>query len=271
MKGRRIFQGVAMQVPVNGFKAALAAGQVQIGAWVGLADPYAAEVAGEAGFDWLVIDGEHAPNDLRSMLGQLQALGRSAAHPVVRLPVGADWMIKQALDIGAQTVLVPMVESAEQAAMLARAMRYPPGGTRGVGAALARASRFSGIPYYVQRANEQVCLLVQVENRAGVAALDAIAAVEGVDGVFIGPADLAADMGYPGQPGAPEVRAAIAEAVARIRAAGKPAGILATNEGYARDCLGLGVTFLAVGIDVLVLAQGMRALAARFADARGKG
>lgn len=262
-------RGAVMQVLENGFKAAIAAGRVQIGAWVGLADAYAAEVAGEAGFDWLVIDGEHAPNDMRSIMAQLQALGRSASHPVVRLPVGRDWMIKQALDIGAQTVLVPMVESAEQAAMLARAMRYPPGGTRGVGAVLARASRFSGIPDYVTGADAQVCLLVQVENRAGLAALDDIAAVDGVDGVFIGPADLAADLGYPGQPGAPAVQAAIADAVARISAAGKPAGILALSEADARAALSLGVTFLAVGIDVLVLAQGMRALAARFADARG--
>lgn len=260
--------GGEMQVPANGFKAALAADKVQVGAWVGLADAYAAEIAGEAGFDWLVIDGEHAPNDIRTILAQVQALGRSRSHPVVRLPVGADWMIKQVLDIGVQTVLVPMVESGAQARALARAMRYPPAGTRGVGAALARASRFSGIPDYVAGADEQVCLLVQVENRAGLAALADILAVEGVDGVFIGPADLAADMGFATAPDAPELRLAIADAVRQIRAAGKPAGILATDEAYARDCLDMGVTFLAAGIDVLVLAQGMRALAARF-DASG--
>ena len=259
-----------MALPENGFKAALAAGRVQIGCWVGLADAYGAEIAGEAGFDWLVIDGEHAPNDIRSILAQLQALGRSASHPVVRLPVGAEWMIKQVLDIGAQTVLVPMVESGAQAQALARATRYPPAGTRGVGAALARASRFSGIADYVQHADEGLCLLVQVENRAGLAALDDILAVDGVDGVFIGPADLAADMGHRGHPDAPEVRGAIADAIARIRAAGKPAGILATDEGQAREWLGHGVGFLAVGIDVLVLAQGLRGLAGRFGDVSGQ-
>ncbi|MCC5986858.1 MAG: 4-hydroxy-2-oxoheptanedioate aldolase [Pararhodobacter sp.] len=259
-----------MVLPENGFKAALAAGRVQIGCWVGLADAYGAEIAGEAGFDWLVIDGEHAPNDMRSILAQLQALGRSASHQVVRLPVGAEWMIKQVLDIGAQTVLVPMVESAAQAQALVRAMRYPPVGTRGVGAALARASRFSGIADYVQHADEGLCLLVQVENRAGLEALDDIASMDGVDGVFIGPADLAADMGHRGRPDAPEVRAAIADAIARIRAAGKPAGILATDEAQAREWLGHGVGFLAVGIDVLVLARGLRDLAGRFGDVSGR-
>ncbi|MCB1408960.1 MAG: 4-hydroxy-2-oxoheptanedioate aldolase [Rhodobacter sp.] len=248
----------------NGFKAALARGEVQIGCWVGLADGYAAEISGEAGFDWLLIDGEHAPNDMRSMREQLTALGRSASHPVIRLPIGEVWMVKQALDIGAQTILVPMVESGDQAALLSRAMRYPPEGIRGVGAALARASRFSGIADYVNKADAEVCLLVQVENRAGLEALDDILAVEGVDGVFIGPADLSADMGFRGRSEAPEVVAAITDAIGRIRAAGKAAGILSTNEAQARGWIGAGATFVAVGIDVLVLANGMRALAAKF-------
>ncbi|MEZ5752053.1 MAG: 4-hydroxy-2-oxoheptanedioate aldolase [Paracoccaceae bacterium] len=248
----------------NGFKAALSAGEVQIGCWVGLADDYAAEIAGEAGFDWLLIDGEHAPNDLRSMRAQLAVLGRSRSHPVIRLPIGETWMMKQALDIGAQTILVPMVESGAQAQELARGMRYPPEGTRGVGAALARASRFSGIADYVNKADAEVCLLVQVENRAGLAALDDILAVEGVDGVFIGPADLSADMGFRGQPEAPEVQQAIGDAIARIRAAGKAAGILSTGEAQARHWIAAGANFVAVGIDVLVLANGLRALANRF-------
>ncbi len=257
-------KGLGMEIAGNGFKAALAEGRLQIGCWVGLADGYAAEIAGEAGFDWLVIDGEHAPNDLRSIRDQLMALGRSASHPVVRLPVGEVWMVKQALDIGAQTILVPMVESGAQAATLARAMRYPPEGLRGVGAALARASRFNGIAEYVNKADAEVCLLVQVENRAGLAALDDILAVPGVDGVFIGPADLAADMGFRGRAEAPEVQAAIAGAIARIRAAGKPAGILSTTEAQARHWIAQGATFVAVGIDVLVLANGMKALAGKF-------
>ncbi|WP_068299984.1 aldolase/citrate lyase family protein [Pararhodobacter sp. CCB-MM2] len=253
-----------MEIETNKFKAALAAGETQIGCWVGLADDYAAEIAGEAGFDWLLIDGEHAPNDMRSMRRQLSALGRSSAHPVIRLPQGEVWMVKQALDIGAQSILVPMVESGEQAALLSRAMRYPPEGLRGVGAALARASRFSGIVDYVNKADAEVCLLVQVENKAGLAALDDILAVEGVDGVFIGPADLSADMGFRGKADAPEVLAAIADAIRRIRAAGKAAGILTSNEAQAREWMDMGVNFCAVGIDVLVLANGLRALAAKY-------
>ena len=248
----------------NRFKAGLAEGGVQIGCWVGLADDYAAEIAGEAGFDWLLIDGEHAPNDIRSMRRQLAALGRSSAHPVIRLPVGEVWMIKQALDIGAQTLLIPMVDSAAEAEKLARAMRYPPEGTRGVGAALARASRFSGIADYVNKADAEVCLLVQVENRAGIAALDDILAVSGIDGVFIGPADLSADMGFRGRSEAPEVQAVIADAIARIRGAGKAAGILSTTEAQARAWIGQGVNFCAVGIDVVILANALRSLAARF-------
>ncbi|MCC5970050.1 MAG: HpcH/HpaI aldolase/citrate lyase family protein [Pararhodobacter sp.] len=248
----------------NAFKAALQSGTPQIGCWLGMAEPYVAEIAGETGFDWLVIDGEHAPNDLRRMLAQLQALGRSSAHPVVRVPVGEAWMLKQVLDIGAQTVLVPMVESAAQAAELVRAVRYPPAGRRGVGAGMARASRFSGVSDCFARADAGICLLLQIESRAGLAALEDILAVEGVDGVFIGPADLAADMGFGARSDAPEVRAAIAGAIGQIRAAGKTAGILATDAGYARECLALGVNLLAVGIDVLVYRQAMSALAASF-------
>lgn len=253
-----------MEIETNRFKAALARGETQIGCWLALADGYAAEVAGEAGFHWLLIDGEHAPNDLRSMRDQVMALGRSASHPVIRLPVGEVWMVKQAMDIGAQTILVPMVESGEQAALLARAMRYPPEGIRGVGASLARASRFAGIADYIHTANDQACLLVQVENRAGLAALDDILAVPGVDGVFIGPADLSADMGFPGRADAPEVQTAIADAIRRIRAAGRAAGILSTNPAQAREWIALGANFVAVGVDILVLANGLRGLAASF-------
>lgn len=253
-----------MDIEQNSFKRALREGRAQIGCWVGLADDYAAEIAGEAGFDWLLIDGEHAPNDIRSMRAQLSALGRSTSHPIIRLPIGEVWMVKQALDIGAQTLLIPMVESGEQAAQLASAMRYPPNGVRGVGAALARASRFSGVADYVNKADAETCLLVQVENRAGLAALDDILAVDGVDGVFIGPADLSADMGYPGRADAPEVQAAISDALARIKAAGKAPGILSTNPDQAQTWLDEGALFVAVGIDVLVLANGMRALAKRF-------
>jgi 4-hydroxy-2-oxoheptanedioate aldolase len=253
-----------MPAPRNDFKAALAVGERQIGCWLGLANPYTAELMGTAGFDWLLIDGEHAPNDLRSIMAQLQVLEASPSHSVVRLPVGETWMIKQVLDIGAQNLLVPMVESAEQAAQLVRAVRYPPKGVRGVGAALARASKFSGIPDYLTTANDEICLLVQVENRAGLAALDGILALDGIDGVFIGPSDLAADMGHIGKPSTQEVQDAIADAVARIKKAGKAAGILATDPETAAKYADLGVAFLAVGLDVTLLAGAARKLAAQY-------
>lgn len=253
-----------MPAPVNTFKARLKAGKRLIGCWMGLADINAAEILGTAGFDWIVLDGEHAPNDIRSMRDQLIALETSDSHPVVRVPIGETWMIKQVLDIGAQTILVPIVESREQAEELVRACRYPPDGVRGVGAALARASRFSAIPDYVTTANDQICLLVQVETRAGIAALDGILAVDGVDGVFIGPADLSADMGYGGNPGAPQVQEVILGALQRIADGGKAPGILSTNDTVTEIYRDAGAQFLAVGIDVLMLAQTARAAAAKW-------
>jgi 4-hydroxy-2-oxoheptanedioate aldolase len=252
-----------MQMPVNTFKQRLSAEQ-QIGLWVGLADPYCAELAANAGFDWLLLDGEHAPNDLRGLLGQLQAVAPYPSQAVIRPPIGDSVVIKQLLDIGAQTLLVPMVESAEQASDLVRAMHYPPKGIRGVGAALARASRWNNIPTYLAEADEQMCLLVQVESLKGLENLDAIAAVEGVDGVFIGPADLSAAMGHRGNPGHPEVQAAIEDAIARIRAAGKAAGILSADEKLARRYLELGCAFVAVGVDTSLLMRSLKALAANF-------
>ncbi|MHC5351402.1 4-hydroxy-2-oxoheptanedioate aldolase [Metapseudomonas furukawaii] len=255
-----------MQLPINTFKQRLQSGQPQIGLWLGLADAYCAELAANAGFDWLLLDGEHAPNNLRSLLAQLQAIAPYPAQPIIRPPIGDAALIKQLLDIGAQTLLVPMVESAEQAAGLVRAMRYPPAGIRGVGSALARASRWNSIPGYLDRADEQMCLLVQIENLDGLANLDAIAAVDGVDGVFIGPADLSAAMGHRGNPGHPEVQAAIEGAIARIRRAGKAAGILSADQGLARRYLSLGASFVAVGVDTTVLMRGLQTLAAAFKD-----
>ncbi len=253
-----------MPAPKNVFKENLAKGTLQIGCWLGMSDSYAAEISTTAGFDWLLIDGEHAPNDLRSIMRQLQVVQPSPSHAVVRLPIGSDWMIKQVLDAGAQSLLIPLVETGEQAREMVRATRYPPHGIRGVGAALARSSQFSAIPDYLQTANDQICLLVQVENVAGIAALDDILAVDGVDGVFIGPADLAADMGHLGNPDAPEVKAAIKDAMARIRGASKAAGILATGQEFIDRSLEQDVTFLAVGIDVVEFAKSMRALAAKY-------
>jgi 4-hydroxy-2-oxoheptanedioate aldolase len=253
-----------MHTPENTFKRALARRQAQIGLWVGLANAYSAEICAGAGFDWLLIDGEHAPNDVRSMLAQLQAVAPYASHPVARPPIGDTALIKQYLDLGVQSLLVPMVETAEQAAELVRATRYPPEGVRGVGSALARASRWNRIPGYVDESNNEICLLVQAESTTALQNLAAIAAVDGVDGVFIGPADLSASMGHRGNPSHPDVMQAIDDAIATVIAAGKAAGILATDRSLAQRYLDLGCSFVAVGVDAIMLAQATSALAAHF-------
>ncbi len=256
-----------MPMPINPFKQALRERRPQIGLWMGLAHAYTAEICALAGFDWLVIDGEHAPNDLRTILSQLQTLAAyPASQAVTRIPVGETALIKQVLDLGAQTLLVPMVDTPEQAAELVRACRYPQadggGGVRGM--AGARASRWGVYEDYARRANEEVCLLVQVESRLGLQNLDAIAATPGVDGVFIGPADLSASMGHIGQPGHPEVKAAIDDAIARILRAGKAPGILTLDPAMARHYLALGALFVAVGLDTQILLRHTSALAASF-------
>lgn len=253
-----------MQTPVNPFKQALKAGIPQIGFWLTLTDSVAAEICAGAGFDWLLIDGEHAPHDLNSILGQLQTIAAyQACHAVVRVPTGNDVLIKQYLDLGAQTLLVPMVESAEQAAQIVQACRYPPAGIRGVGG--SRAGRWGRYPRYLHESNEQVCVLVQVESQKGLENLDEIASVDGVDGVFIGPADLAASMGYPGDAGNSVVQAAILDAIPCIVQRGKAPGILTRDEAQVRQYLSLGALYVAVGIDSFVLAGQTSALAARFA------
>lgn len=253
-----------MQVPRNTFRDALRERRPQIGLWLGLADPYAAEALAGSGFDWLLIDGEHAPNDVRSVLAQLQALAPYAVQPIVRPPQGDAVIIKQLLDVGAQTLLLPMIETAEQAARMVAAMHYPPQGVRGVGSALARASRWNQVEGYLQQADEQMCLLVQVESLAGMANLEAIAAVPGVDGVFFGPADLSASMGLLGQPAHPEVQRAILESIAMVSRAGKAAGVLATDAVLARQYLEAGALFVAVGVDTTLLVRAATALAAGF-------
>jgi 4-hydroxy-2-oxoheptanedioate aldolase len=250
----------------NGFKTSLAGDRATIGLWLGLADAYCAELCATAGFDWLLIDGEHAPNDLRSILAALQALAPYPAHPIVRIPEGNPTLIKQVLEVGAQTLLVPMVETAAQASALVRAMRYPPQGIRGVGSGLARSSRWGSDASYLREANDRVCLLVQIESVSALEAAAQIAAVDGVDGVFIGPADLSASMGFLGQPAHPEVRLAIGRAIGNIQAAGKASGILCTDETLAQQYIAMGVRFVAVGVDATLLAQASRALASRFAS-----
>jgi 4-hydroxy-2-oxoheptanedioate aldolase len=241
-----------MPAPHNALKAALAAKTVQVGLWMNLVSPLAAEALAGAGYDWLLIDGEHGPNDIPTILAQVQAIGRRT-NVVVRPPVGEVRMIKQLLDLGVQTILVPMVESADHAAEMVKAMHYPPTGLRGVGASVARASDFGRITDYITTANAQTCLILQIESRAGLAALPEILKLDGVDGVFIGPADLAADMGHPGNSGAPEVQAAIDGALGAIMASGKSAGILTFDAKAAQRYSAMGVTFLGIGGDVALL------------------
>ncbi|MDB5532060.1 MAG: 2,4-dihydroxyhept-2-enedioate aldolase [Hyphomicrobiales bacterium] len=247
----------------NPFKAAMKAKKPQIGLWQALANPISAELCAGAGFDFLVVDGEHAPNDIPTIAAQLQAIKGTLAHAIVRPPIGETHLIKQLLDIGAQTILVPIVETVEQTEQLVRAVRYPPQGVRGV-ATLTRAAQFGRVPDYLKRANDEICLLVQVETLKGLDNLDAIAAVEGVDGVFIGPSDLSAALGHLGDPMHPDVVKVIEDCIKRIAAADKAPGILMVNEPFARKCLELGTLFLAVGSDVTVLAQGTTALAAKY-------
>ncbi|MBI2768324.1 MAG: HpcH/HpaI aldolase/citrate lyase family protein [Burkholderiales bacterium] len=256
-----------MQTPVNPFKQALAEKRAQIGLWVGLADHYTTEICAGAGFDWLLLDGEHSPNDLRTLLQQAQAVAAyPATHAIARVPMGhghvGQMLIKQYLDLGIQTLLVPMVDSAGQARNIVRDMRYPPEGVRGMGG--ARASRWGRFPNYAKEANEQVCLLVQAESQESLDNLEAIAMVPGVHGIFIGPADLSASLGYPGNSGHPKAQAAIEDAIKRIVKTGKAAGILTPDEALARHYLELGATFVAVGLDNNLLARATATLAAKF-------
>ncbi len=253
-----------MRMTENKFKAALRAGQVQYGLWLGLADTYSAEICAGAGFDWLLIDAEHGPNELRSILAQQQSIAAYASQPVVRPPQGDAVLIKQLLETGIQTVLVPMVDSAAQAKELVRAMRYPPQGMRGVGSVLARASRWGRIEDYLERANDEVCLLVQVETITGLENLTEITAVDGVDGVFFGAVDLAASMGYLGASEHPEVVAAIEAGLREVAASGKGGGVLSANETMVRRYLAAGASFVAVGVDTLLLANATSALLARY-------
>lgn len=241
----------------NAFKAALKTDRPQLGLWLSSANAYTAEIAANTGYDWLLLDGEHAPNDVPTLLAQLQAVAAYDSHPIVR-PVNSDpALIKQMLDIGAQTLLVPMVDTAEDARKLVAAMHYPPRGIRGVGASIARAARWGHIQDYLQTAEEQLCLLVQVESVRGLANLDEITRVEGVDGVFIGPADLSASMGHLGNAGHPDVAAAVEQAIRRIRELGKAAGILVTDPAAARHYLDCGANFVAIAVDTMLLSKAM--------------
>jgi 4-hydroxy-2-oxoheptanedioate aldolase len=252
-----------MELPRNAFKRALQAARPQIGLWSSLSSNYTVEVIAGAGFDWILLDTEHSPNDLENLLTQLQAAAPYPSHPVVRVPWNDMVTIKRVLDIGAQSLLIPYVSTKEEAASAVSFTRYPPAGVRGV-AGTTRATRFGRVRDYAQRAHDELCLLVQVETQAALDNLEAICALEGVDGVFIGPADLHASLGHPGEIANPKVKPLIDAAIRRIRKAGKAPGILTPNEADARHWLECGALFVAVGADVGILARGAEALAAKF-------
>jgi 4-hydroxy-2-oxoheptanedioate aldolase len=251
------------QMPDNLFKRALREGRPQIGLWSSLCSNVAAEVIAGAGFDWILIDTEHAPNELPMVLSQLQALGGGTATPVIRPAWNDLVLIKRFLDIGAQNLLIPYIQTADEARAAVAATRYPPQGIRGV-AVSHRANKFGRIKDYQQRVHDELCVLLQIETRTAWQNLDAIAAVDGVDGLFIGPSDLAAALGHLGNPAHPEVRAAMEDIVLRTRRAGKAVGILAPIEADARHWLAQGCTVVAVGSDLNLLARHSEALAAKF-------
>ena len=252
-----------MELPANSFKRALKAGKPQIGLWSTLSSSYTVEVVAGAGFDWLLLDTEHSPSDLENLLTQLQAAAPYPTHAVVRVPWNEMVNMKRVLDIGAQSFLVPYVQNVEEARNAVAHTRYPPAGVRGV-AGTTRATRFGRVKEYAKRAHEEICVLVQVETQSALQNIEAICAIEGVDGVFIGPADLHASMGHAGETANPKVKPLIDDAIRRIRKAGKAPGILTPNEADARHWLECGALFVAVGSDAGILARGADALAAKF-------
>ncbi|MFF3488583.1 HpcH/HpaI aldolase/citrate lyase family protein [Streptomyces sp. NPDC002701] len=264
-----------MQLPVNlpaTFREALAASdRPLIGMWVCSGSPLVAEICAGSGLDWLLIDMEHSPNQLESVLTQLQAVAAYSVRPLVRAPGLLPIMIKQILDLGAQNILLPMIDTAEQAAAAVRAVRYPPRGDRGIGSALARSARWNRVDGYLADADDHVSLFVQIESVTGVQNAAEIAAVDGIDGVFVGPSDLAASMGLIGQQTHPDVVAAVGRAFEAVRGAGKPVGVNAFDPAVASAYLDDGASFVLVGADVTLLAQGSDALAERFIGASGPG
>nr|WP_245404638.1 HpcH/HpaI aldolase/citrate lyase family protein [Ancylobacter gelatini] len=250
-------------MPVNTFKRAIHAGQQQIGFWNSMACPTTTEILAGSGFDWLLIDAEHAPNDVPNVMAQLQAMMENTTHPIVRIPVNDPIVIKRHLDIGTQSFLIPMVETVEEAQAAVAATRFPPHGLRGFAGA-SRASRFGRVKDYHHKAHDELCLLVQIETLKGLDNLEAIAAVPGIDGLFIGPGDLSSDMGHLGNQGHPEVVELIEKTIARIVAAGNRAGILTGDETLARRYMAAGCIFTAVGIDTGLLARSTEAIAKKY-------
>jgi 4-hydroxy-2-oxoheptanedioate aldolase len=258
-----------MDLIKNRFKQRLSEAGTQYGLWLGIPDPTVAEICAGAGFDWLLVDAEHAPFDVASVQRHLQVIAPYPSQAIVRPVEGRTALLKQLLDVGAQTLLVPMVDTPEQAAQLVKDVRYPPEGIRGLGTSMARAAGYNRIPGYLQAANDEICLLVQVETVTALENLEAIANIKGVDGVFIGPSDLSASMGYVGQPEHPEVIQAIESGIATILAAGKAPGLLSVTPAKAKHFATLGAKFIGVGVDASLLTQATSRLAAEFIDASG--
>jgi len=254
-----------MDMPRNSFKHAIANGELQIGLWCSLCSPITAEIVSHSGFDWLLLDTEHSPNEVPDVLVQLQAIQAGTAAAIVRPAWNDIVLIKRFLDIGAQTLLIPFVQTPDEARRAVEATRYPPGGVRGITGS-GRASRYGRVKDYLKNAGREICLLVQVETKSALDQIEAIASVDGIDGVFIGPNDLSASFGHIGNWGHPEVQAALEDAVRRLKKIGKPAGILTPNEEEAKRFIQWGYTFVAVGADLGLLARGADALAKRFQD-----
>lgn len=254
----------SVKLQPNDFKQALDQGKTQIGIWLSLCNSATTEICATTGYDWCLIDCEHAPNTIETIFTQLQALAAYPIAPVVRPAWNDPVEIKRLLDVGVRNLLVPMVQSAEEARCAVAAVKYPPEGIRGVGASVSRVSRWGSITDYLTQANDNICLLCQVETVEALDHLDDILAVEGVDGVFIGPADLAASMGHLGNPGHPDVRQKIDAAVQRIREAGKAPGILQSDITSAQHYIQLGAQFVAVGVDAVLLRRAATELLGNF-------
>lgn len=256
-------------LPKNRFKKAIGEGRQQIGLWSALSSAYTTEIIAGSGFDWLCLDAEHSPNDVLNILPQLQAMADSPTSAMVRPPWNDMVLIKRYLDIGVQTLLIPYVQNADEAHAAVRSTRYPPAGVRGV-SVVSRATEYGRVKNYMAHAASEICVIVQVETLEALDHIEAIAAIDGVDGLFIGPSDLAASMGYLGQPGHGEVKRLIEATIPRIKAAGKPAGILTGDMDFAQRCIDLGSIFTAIGVDAAILARETEKLAAKFRPVLGQ-
>jgi 4-hydroxy-2-oxoheptanedioate aldolase len=255
-----------MGISKNRFKAALEQDKVLFGMWMAIPNPTVAEIGAGAGFDWLLIDAEHGPFDIPTVMAHLQAIAAYPVAPIVRPVEGRTAIIKQMMDIGVQTLLVPMIDTAEQAGKVVRAALYPPQGVRGLGTSMARAAQWNRIPDYLHQANQEVFVIVQIETTEGLSNIEEIINTEGVGAVFIGPSDLSAAMGYVGSPEHPKVVAAVCAAIKTVRAAGKPAGVLAVTKDLVAEYTAAGANFIGVGADSGLLAKATRDLAATYIE-----